>query len=196
MYCVILSPTKLIPRLIFKTFYRCRSTFLPVALFQNGLQERLLFFLSLKGNQTAISGEVWCILRLIELLLQSLQGPPPTPAHLNIGQYYLCHIQRPSLSGWDDAYSIKPVLKTQSSHTLNCFHPALIKDVIKRQKLHRVGVFFVETRLCLHFAKMVEITSGGPFLTKSLKTIFQLWETHRGKESWDQNMTIYKGSYY
>lgn len=27
--------------------------------------------------------------------------------YLNIGQYSLCHIQRPSLCGWDTAYSIK-----------------------------------------------------------------------------------------
>lgn len=141
----------IIPWLIFKAFYHCGS------IFSGWTSGAFATKRALNSN----FGE-----GLVHITANWITSPIPlgTPPHLNIRQQYLCLIQRPSLSGWDDAYSIEPVLKTQNSHTLNCFHPALIKDVFKREKkLLYVDVFSVETRLCLHFTKMVEITSKSPF---------------------------------
>lgn len=80
-------------------------------------------------------------------------------------------IQRRSVGGRVDAYSIMPVLKTQISRNLNCFQPALIKDVFKGGKNFSVLASFLQ-RLCLLFAKMVAITSKGPFkLSKPRDTV-------------------------
>lgn len=125
-------------------------------------------------------GEVWCILTLIKLLC--LQASP----HLNMKHYHFCHMQRSSLSRWLGAYSIKPLLKTYRSHTPDCFHPALIKDVIKRKNLSELAAPLKDMlTFCLDGRDYLR----GHFLTASLETIFQLWKTRRRRGSWDEDGT-------